>query len=275
MEKTNMMSDVLVKYMNNPLEDYYICYFDILGYRAYFDNSESSKHNKFLASMIIATNSIESVIRNTKTPIKINCKTYSDNFLLYAPKHSTNELEMLQLFANIMKKVQVRLLMEEGLLVRGGITIGEFYADDSIVFGEGLIRAVELEEKTAIMPRIIVDKDRFNIDISALESKQCLIEDTDGQYFVNYFYNGALQLIRGKSIRLINQNCKYHPTVKDTSKITHTERIISKYIWLLTKFNSQCKKLKLHDELIEYELKINERLSKIEISANPFNSKEF
>lgn len=262
-----MMSDVLVKYMNNPLEDYYICYFDILGYRAYFDNSESSKHNKFLASMIVATNSIESVIRNTKTPIKINCKTYSDNFLLYAPKHSTNELEILQLFASIMQKVQVRLLMEEGLLVRGGMTIGEFYADDSIVFGEGLIRAVELEEKTAIMPRIILDKDKFSIDISALESKQYLIEDTDGQYFVNYFYYEALQLIRGKCIRLINQNCKYHPTVKDPLKIAHTEQIISKYIWLLTKFNSQCQELKLPDELIEYELKINERLSKIEISA--------
>lgn len=269
-----MMSDVLVKYLDNPLEDYYICYFDILGYRAYFDNSESSKHNKFLASMIIATDSIESVVRNSKTSIKINCKTYSDNFLLYAPKHSTNELKMLQLFASIMRKVQIRLLMEVGLLVRGGITIGEFYADDSIVFGEGLIRAVELEEKIAIMPRIIIDKDKFNIDFSLLERKNYLSKDNDGFYFVNYFDYESLQLIKGKCIGLINENCKYHSTVKDPSKIAHDERIISKYIWLLSKFNSQCYKLKLYDLAIDYELKINERLSKIKIYAKPFNNEE-
>jgi len=39
-----------------------------------------------------------------------------------------------------------------GWLFRGGITIGEFYINDTIVWGLALLRAYELEEKIANYP---------------------------------------------------------------------------------------------------------------------------
>lgn len=262
-----MMSDVLAEYMENPLKEHYICYFDILGYRAFFDN-DTPEHKKFLATVLLASESIKSVIKNTYTSISINCKTYSDNFLLYFEKSLLDETQALKILINIMRKIQVELLMDEGLLLRGGITIGEFYADENLVFGKGLIRAVELEEKYAMVPRIIIDEENFKSDINIIVNKGQLLRDFDGYCFVNYFNTvEALKLIKGKCIRLINNHCRYHSNVKDPAKIAQKEKIISKYLWLLSRFNSQCSRLSASDLMIEYEVKLNERLCKTEIFA--------
>lgn len=261
-----MMSDVLAKYMDNSLNEYYICYFDILGYRAYFDN-DTPEHKKFLATVLLALESIKSVLRNFNTSININCKTCSDNFLLYFEKSLLDESRALETLINIMRKIQVKLLMDEGLLLRGGRTLGEFYADENLVFGKGLVRAVELEEKYAIAPRIIIDDEYFKSAVDALTYSGKLIRDFDGYCFVNYFDVGALKLIKGQCIRLINIHCKYHINVKDLAKIAQRERIISKYMWLLARFNSQCIRMELSEMAIKYDVKINERLYKPEIIA--------
>lgn len=48
-------------------------------------------------------------------------------------------------------------LLFHGVLIRGGITYDRLYHKNQICFGDGLIRAYDLETKTAIYPRIIVD----------------------------------------------------------------------------------------------------------------------
>lgn len=49
------------------------------------------------------------------------------------------------------------ILMERGILFRGGITIGNiFHKENGIVFGQGLIDAYQLESKSAKYPRIIL-----------------------------------------------------------------------------------------------------------------------
>lgn len=261
-----MMSDVLAEYMNGLLSDYYICYFDILGYRAAFDK-DSPEHTKFLATVKLASGIVGSAIKHSKTSVPIQCKTYSDNFLLYVKKELVDELLAVKIFIRIAREIQIRFLSDEGLIVRGGITVGEFYADDALVFGKGLIRAVELEEKYAQVPRIIIDEDNFAIDLSSFIEDGHLIRDFDGYCFVNYFDIGGLELIKGKCIRLINDNCRYQHNLKNPDKIAQTEKTISKYLWLLSRFNSQCARLGALDLMIEYEIKINERLCKTEIFA--------
>lgn len=41
-----------------------------------------------------------------------------------------------------MRKIQVKLLTDEGLLLRGGTILGGFYADENLAFRKGLICAV-------------------------------------------------------------------------------------------------------------------------------------
>ena len=73
--------------------------------------------------------------------------------------------------------------LRHGYLIRGGISEGEFYKDDSniFVYGKALIEAINLEEKIAIYPRIVVQS-------SIKKSNPQYFElATDGVWYLNSF----------------------------------------------------------------------------------------
>ena len=218
--------------------------------------------------MLLSTGSIESIIRNANTDVRVQYRTYSDNFLLYFEKKDVDEYEALKLLSTIARKIQLKLLTDHKIIVRGGITVGEFYANERIVFGQGLIRAVDLEDKIAKYPRIVIDNDCFQKSIPKLVESRYLLQDADGLYYVNYFHSkDTLLSAKGHCISLINSNCKYQYNVKDESKIAQKERVIAKYLWLLIKFNEACGVIKEEPLQIDYQLKINEKILKLEISC--------
>ena len=47
-----MLSEKIVEMTNFSLKDYYICYFDILGYKDYMDKNPD-KHSQFLFDVIM------------------------------------------------------------------------------------------------------------------------------------------------------------------------------------------------------------------------------
>lgn len=76
-----MLSDVIAQFSENKIKDYYICYFDILGYRAFFEDDDR-EHNKFLFSVMITDGIFQSAIRNANAHFEIGYKMFSDNFIL-------------------------------------------------------------------------------------------------------------------------------------------------------------------------------------------------
>lgn len=76
-----------------------------------------------------------------------------------------------------------------GWLLRGGITIGELFVDNVMVWGNTLLRAYELEDKIVIYPRVIID-DKVVEYIHQGDSAYDFIRyDKDGFDFVNYLTN--------------------------------------------------------------------------------------
>jgi hypothetical protein len=75
-----------------------------------------------------------------------------------------------------------------GWLVRGGITIGELFIDNLMVWGSALLRAYELESHIAIYPRIVIDQ----FVLPELENNKkvtdYLSSDFDGVTFLNYMH---------------------------------------------------------------------------------------
>lgn len=260
-----MISDDLEEYFILPLNDYYLCYFDVLGYKEYMRNKANS-HKKYLINMLLSNGAIGSQISRLNAPFPIHYKVYSDNFLIYFEKGNVSEYDALKLLAKLMRKIQTRLLCDSKMIIRGGITIGEFYADDKIIFGEGLIRAYELESSYAKNPRIIIDPNCFKEDVSKLENDKDLLKDIDGLYYINYFYNkDFLKLNCGYIISLINTYCHYQDKEINADQISQREKVISKYLWMLIKFNEACRIANAEKLEIKYELKINERVLKQEI----------
>lgn len=67
-----------------------------------------------------------------------------------------------------------------GILVRGAISIGDFYIDDLMVWGDAIVKTYILESKNAIYPRIILDK---NVKESAFVDEYII--DSDGIAFID------------------------------------------------------------------------------------------
>lgn len=134
-------------------------------------------------------------------------------------------------------------LIEFGLLLRGGVSKGELYHSDGLVYGPALIDAYELESKFASTPRIILSKEfpsSWGHPELAIGSPWIL--SPDGYLFFNFlppfmgneFFRDQQQLwqTRLEPIRKLILNKALDANCADD--------VFSKYIWLAGYFDSIC-----------------------------------
>lgn len=150
----------------NPIKEHYIAYMDVLGYKAFFDEHPdeiSNFHSRIDTAVKRTIAHIETI---NKSPllggvgnITVKTKVFSDNILLcMETSNNENELWRALAFLQVVADIQRGLVIECGLFVRGGITKGQLSVNDDYIFGKGLIDAVQMEEKEALYPRIIVSQ---------------------------------------------------------------------------------------------------------------------
>ncbi|HPT13515.1 MAG TPA: hypothetical protein PK796_01910 [Bacteroidales bacterium] len=86
---------------------------------------------------------------------KTNCTSFSDSIVI-SVKVDNNVNEMASTLVSNLSYIGA-VLLEKGILFRGGMTIGNIiHNDNGTVFGQGLIDAYQLESKSAKYPRIIL-----------------------------------------------------------------------------------------------------------------------
>ena len=143
-----------------------------------------------------------------------------------------------QLIAVIKRAAQFQLaniLTAKGP-IRGAITIGDFFHDSRLAYGPALVAAVELEEKRARHPRIILSDEVANL-ILRLES-DCdgfiCLDEADSTYFVGYLSVTQLIPIMGASGSPA-QALRIHKLIIE-EKLRQGDAI-EKYSWLATYHN--------------------------------------
>ena len=184
--------------------EYYVAYFDVLGYKDAFKKSEdvSAKLIESIKSSIDLMKKIVSIINapsdesvDKKTGIEY--KIFSDNILI-CYKKTTSSVSAIYLVSFLRLIATIQRIFFEGyhLIVRGGITKGPLYLTNDFVGGKALIDAVELENST-VYPRIVVadcilndlnseiqnDLQKYIIDASC---RDLLIKNADNKSFLNY-----------------------------------------------------------------------------------------
>ena len=159
----------MINNVPTPIKSYYIAYFDILGYRQFFD-SYPDRVPDFLTiihagiqgaiSKISGVN--QSVLAASIASMNIEIRVFSDNILLCLEELEV-PFERVRLLAFIMMVAEIQrgFILQCNLFVRGGITKGMLSINPDYVFGKGLIDAVTMEEKT-IYPRIEIASDIVN-----------------------------------------------------------------------------------------------------------------
>ena len=157
--------------------------------------------------------------------------TFSDNLFLSQPDNLQG-LYILLLSLSML----ARDLLSKGILIRGGVSIGEIYHSDRTVFGPALIDAITLENKIAVYPRILLsDKITQSIKQSCLGDNStdskfgngCYVlmkRDFDGFYHLDYlsdktFLDKTIQKPGGLSLDKLRNIVQSHLTrTKDCTK---------------------------------------------------------
>ena len=106
--------------------------------------------------------------------------------------------------------------------------------------------------------------------------------DEDEEYYINFFdiigmgignddefienEEGHISILRKNIIGLVRKYGKYDRSITDKKKIEIADKIISKYAWLLTKFNEFCE-FNYEEYQISYKLTLYYRFMKCEIEV--------
>jgi hypothetical protein len=130
-------------------------------------------------------------------------KAFSDSIVRIVPLDDVaSESEEVDLKSEIIHEI-IDLcgaqfdLLTMGILVRGGVAIGDLYWDSNQIFGPALTRAYDLEHNFAVYPRIVLDTmiaDQIKGERCGWLGSDYACQDFDGAWFVDYlgFYTAML-----------------------------------------------------------------------------------
>lgn len=152
------LSDDILKF-----QDYYVAYFDVLGYKEYFKKDETQILN-FTRNLHSAINDAKNSLRALSSSLllgqlgnlRMEHAMFSDNVVIYMQVTRTPfEKIRLLTFLTTICDIQRGFIHDYGLLLRGSVTMGPFLATNDYIAGQALIDVVEAE-KNAIFPRITI-----------------------------------------------------------------------------------------------------------------------
>ena len=134
-----------------------VAFLDFLGASEKMTSAKDS--NDFLKKLHLIYNDVIDVMteKELSGEESVKIRIFSDNIVI--AKETSDYFDRNAIFEVFSYSCffQAYALLH-GLLVRGGISLGNFYMDDTFVFGEALVKAHEKESEQAVYPRIIVDK---------------------------------------------------------------------------------------------------------------------
>lgn len=147
-------------------------------------------------------------------------------------------------------------LMEFGILVRGGITIGDVVTGEGRAFGPAFVRAYDLESSLASSPRIIVDPIviehiRQHVgNASEKAQKRTIIDELkrhirlggDGLWFVDYL--SSVSVTMGDPPEVESTMLRFKDLIVEKANDLDTgSLVLPKLLWLIRYHNTSAKRL--------------------------------
>ena len=139
-----------------------ISYLDILGFRELIETRSAGEISKILR---ILAESVEpgSIFKKEK----IQFTKFSDTVIRSMPESRHYPRNFLFELRSILHS-QIALI-PRGITVRGAVTIGDIVQSWKVVYGQGVVRAYELESRKDSPPRIVIDDDALSSVRPAIE----------------------------------------------------------------------------------------------------------
>ena len=181
--------------MEYKTKEYVAAFIDVLGATKMIDaDSEKSLnvvhevYNQALRSRDKLYN-VENI-----ASLKPIVKIYSDNIVVAVPTDVGNAFSAFLSVAILSGLIQHEFLHHK-CLVRGGIAMGDFFADDLMIWGNALLDAYYIESNISIYPRIVIHPktvEKLQLTVDARKQKW-IKQDADGFFFVDYMQETAVK----------------------------------------------------------------------------------
>lgn len=234
-----------------------VAHLDFLGATEKMKSPEQS--SEFLQKLHMIYNDVIDVMteKELSGDEGVNIRIFSDNIVI--AKESQDCFDSIAIFTvfSYCCFFQAYALLH-GLLVRGGISVGNFYMDEVFVFGEGLIKAHNKENKQAIYPRIIVDKSVLQgVGVRAVKDfwktfDDMLEQDFDGELFLNFLSPLLHPNDKRTSAGYLTQARK--SIISSFKKYRSDDKVKQKLLWLFNKYNELCERYGYPEQVIKENL---------------------
>ncbi len=139
-----------------------ICHLDLLGFRELIRTKKPGEISKMLRLFSDAVKPLTRGVEVKALGIK-QFVAFSDLHITVIPTEPDDDSARGLIFLQIIRLVhaQWRLFFDHGILVRGGIVVGDAVRSYDRFFGQGIIDAYDVESKQALYPRIVVHASVF------------------------------------------------------------------------------------------------------------------
>lgn len=198
---------------------------------------------------------------------KYKFKIFSDNIVIaqeFVEAKNNDWDRIVDKFLLLILSIQNKFF-GENILVRGGVSIGEFYGDDLMVWGKALVESYDLESKCAIYPRIIITdqvKEKLDKEASCNVFGNVIMQDIDKLYYLNFLWQTNSEeciLLSKKKVSFDNaalERCEeiiitfesYLTKYKKIFVIENNMAVKAKYGWVISYIE---KKLDLANQILE------------------------
>jgi hypothetical protein len=188
----------------------YMAYLDILGYKELLE-SDLRNGNQFFKEKMISAFKVFDEINSTVYSRKV----ISDSIFINCSNRDAVD-EFISLISSVFCS-----FLEVGLVIRGGVSYGQHFQNETITYSPVLTKAYLLESKAALFPRVMVDRNIYEMFPALLQDKKILLS---GQ---NFFIN----VIAGRDPQNIWE-CAKRLFYSDTNAVLLNESVRIKHKWL-------------------------------------------
>lgn len=228
-----------------------VAYMDILGFTWEIESSETRSPDVLLdlrEAYDAALSELRGEVDHDSLP-QPNwwVKSFTDDIVLCQQTGQVHLESDVGWIATQIAFFQFQMVLR-GFFLRGGLSLGQVYVDDAIVFGPALLSAYELENETARDPRIVIGdlvSEAIDEHISYYGKPESapqvrdFLRDRDGQIFINYL----------EAVLIAEHECgPYYGKLKDhrdvvsrqLEKHENNPPVWSKYFWVGSYHNWFC-----------------------------------
>lgn len=191
-----MAEAIIVNHDEHSCSLHAIVYLDLLGTTS---KIIKDAHDSYLRDIYALYNSVQIFNKHEAfSPYGFNdikVKIFSDNIILAIELNTGNDISRISNLLSFTSLMQINAIIHHSWLMRGGITLGDLFLDDLLVWGPGLVRAYKLESNFAIYPRIVIDPIINSFITNELREEKIwdslFLEDIDGWSYLNFlnYYN--------------------------------------------------------------------------------------